>query len=125
MQKEEANKNFADFIKSNYADWLQGSDDGPMLSHQLMERNVFPLIGEDPVFLIVIDNLRLDQWKVLESEIAPYFNIESQECYYSILPTTTGYARNAIFSGMLPAEMEKHYPDFWVGEETDEGKKQF
>lgn len=123
MQREEANQNFAKFIRSQYSSWLNDPDaDRPLLSHQLMKKKVFPTLNEEPVFFILIDNLRYDQWKFIEPEITKYFNVEEEDHYYSILPTTTAYARNAIFSGMLPDEMEKHYPDFWVGEVEDEGR---
>lgn len=124
MQKSEANKNFTKFIKSNYRSWLNDpSSKKPMLSHQLMKKKVFPLVNDkSPLFFVVIDNLRYDQWEILEPIISQYFNIEEKETYFSILPTTTAYARNAIFSGMLPSEMAKHHPDLWVGEETDDPK---
>ncbi|HNP20289.1 MAG TPA: PglZ domain-containing protein [Fulvivirga sp.] len=125
MQKEEANNSFTKFIKENYESWLNDADaHKPMLSHQLMKQKVFNHIkkGERSVFFLVIDNLRYDQWKIIEPAVAEYFTIEEEDTYYSILPTTTAYARNSIFSGMLPSEMEKKYPDLWVGEDVDEGK---
>jgi len=126
MQHVEANTNFAKFIDDNYEDWLnEYQDEAPLLSHKLMEEKVFPKMGEEPVFFIVIDNLRFDQWKLIEPEILKYFNIEEEENYYSILPTTTAYARNSIFSGLLPDEMEKKHPDLWVTEDDDEGKNNF
>ncbi len=123
-QKEEANANFARFISKNYESWLNDPDvEKPLLSHQLMQKIVFPhLSNENPLFLIVIDNLRYDQWKILEPTISDYFTIDEETTYYSILPTTTAYSRNAIFSGMLPSEMAEKYPDLWVGEDLDEGK---
>ena len=125
-QKSEANTYFADFIIDNYEDWLNGSVEGPLLSHQLMENSVLPAVGEGrPVFLLVIDNLRYDQWKILESIILELFSLEEEADYYSILPTTTAYSRNAIFSGLLPSEMEEEHPDLWVGEDIDEGKNKF
>ncbi len=123
MQKSEANANFADFIVNNYEEWLNDPNiERPLLSHNLMKEKVFPQLGEEPVFFIVIDNLRYDQWKILAEDIAPYFNIEEEEAYYSILPTTTAYARNAIFSGELPLEMSKKHPDLWVSDADDDGK---
>lgn len=126
-QKTEANSNFARFIIRNYDRWLNdASVEKPLLSHQLMKRKVFPLIGkETSTFLIVIDNLRFDQWKILEPIIDDYYSVEREETYYSILPTTTAYSRNAIFSGMLPVEMAKSHPDLWIGEDEDEGKNNF
>ncbi len=127
MQKVEANSNFCRFIKRNYESWLNDTKaDKPMLSHQLFKRKVFPEIKESrPTFFILIDNLRFDQWKTIEPILQEYYNVDEEETYYSILPTTTAYARNAIFSGMMPSEMAKTYPELWVGEENDEGKNNF
>lgn len=123
MQHVEANSNFARFIDDNYEDWLNDKNaDAPMLSHQVMEKKIFPLLGDEPVFFIVIDNLRFDQWKLIEGEVLKYFNLEEDANYYSILPTTTAYARNAIFSGLLPDEMAGRHPDLWVGEDVEDGK---
>ena len=124
MQKDEANANFSEFIVDNYEDWLNDPKaDRPLLSHQLMKKKVFPLLKpEKPLFFILIDNLRLDQWRVLQPIIGEMFNVEEDETYYAILPTATAYARNAIFSGMMPSEMEKYHPNLWVGDDEDEGK---
>lgn len=126
-QKTEANANFAKFITRNYEKWLNDANsDKPLFSHQLMKKKVFPeLKPGTPVFMMLIDNLRFDQWKVIEPVIAEYFTVEKEETYYSILPTTTAYSRNAIFSGMMPSEMAKLQPDLWVGEDEDEGKNNF
>ena len=126
LQKSEANAYFANFIMDNYQAWINGANDAPLLSHQLIKERVLPSVGNgQPVFLIVIDNLRFDQWKVLESAILELFNLEDESDYYSILPTTTAYARNSIFSGLLPDEMADRHPDLWVGEDVDEGKNNF
>jgi len=124
MQKTEANTGFAKFIIKNYDSWLNNPNgEKPLLSHQLIKKKVFPeLETGKPCFLIVIDNLRYDQWKVIEPSLSEYFSIDREETYYSILPTTTAYARNAIFSGQLPSEMAKVHPDIWVGEDIEEGK---
>jgi len=126
-QKTEANANFAKFIIKNYDRWLnEASVEKPMLSHQLMKKKVFPeLKPGKPLFVLLIDNLRFDQWKVIEPVITDYFSVEKEETYYSILPTTTAYSRNAIFSGMMPSEMAKLQPDLWVGEDEEEGKNNF
>jgi len=126
-QKVEANLNFCKYIKRNYENWLNNPNvEKPLLSHQIMKKKVFPEVGKGkPVFVILIDNLRFDQWKTIEPILHDYFNIDSEETYYSILPTTTAYARNAIFSGMLPSEMAKTNPDLWVGEDEDDGKNNF
>ena len=97
--------------------------DKPVLSHELMAKKVFPHLEEDrPLFFIVIDNLRYDQWKVIEPIVLEHFNVEEESAAYSILPTTTAYSRNAIFSGMLPTDMVKYHSDIWVGEDQDDGK---
>jgi DNA-binding response OmpR family regulator len=123
MQKDEANNNFSKFIMDNYENWLNDPKiEKPLLSHQLMKKKVFPQLSDEPFFFILIDNLRYDQWKMLESTITEYFNIEEESTYYSILPTTTAFARNAIFSGMLPSDMAKYHPDLWINDDEDEGR---
>ncbi|MFM9075422.1 MAG: PglZ domain-containing protein, partial [Bacteroidota bacterium] len=126
-QKVEANYNFGRFVKRNYEKWLNDpASDKPLLSHQVMKRKVFPSLKKgEPVFMFLIDNLRFDQWKVIEKPILEHFNVDEESTYYSILPTTTAYARNAIFSGMMPSDMEKSHPRLWVGEDDDEGKNNF
>lgn len=126
-QKTEANSSFSRFIKDNYLDWMdEKNPDKPLLSHQLMKKKVFPQLKEKkPLFFIVIDNLRLDQWETIEHLLTPYFNIKDKDTYYSILPTTTAFARNALFSGMMPMDMAKLYPQFWEDEDSDEGKNNF
>jgi response regulator of citrate/malate metabolism len=126
-QKNEANTNFSKFVIRNYEKWLNDANiDKPLLSHQVMKRKIFPEIVKGvPVFVILIDNLRFDQWKMIEPIIDDYFTVTGEETYYSILPTTTAYARNAIYSGLLPAEMAKNQPDLWIGEDEDEGKNNF
>lgn len=123
MQKQEANAEFTKFIKENYTEWLRkNADYTPVMSNTLMENYVFPELGEKPVFFFVIDNLRFDQWKILEPEISQYFNVDTEDMYYSILPTATGYARNSIFSGLMPDEMAGQHPDIWVDDTDDEGQ---
>ncbi|BDD08979.1 two-component system response regulator [Fulvitalea axinellae] len=124
MQKSEANQAFSNYVEDNYEDWLNEPDiERPLMSHNVMKEKVFPhLEGDKPVFFILIDNLRLDQWQMLRPIITEGLDVEEEDTYYSILPTTTAYARNAIFSGMLPLEMSKRCPDIWVGEDVDEGK---
>jgi len=123
-QKVEANSAFARFIKDEYLSWMKESNpDKPLLSHQVLKERVFPKVKEGkPLFLVVIDNLRLDQWEDIEGLLMPYFNIEEKETYYSILPTTTAYARNALFSGMMPMDMARFHPDLWENEDSEEGK---
>jgi DNA-binding response OmpR family regulator len=138
-QKEDANNGFAKFIKKYYLDWvrpqmkgnqgrpLQGYGDSqgtdrPMMSNDIFKRKVFPLLDQGKkVFMIVIDNFRFDQWRVLSQEIGDMFDIE-EDMYYSILPTATQYARNAIFSGLMPIQIATMFPDLWVDEDEEEGK---
>jgi DNA-binding response OmpR family regulator len=125
MQKDEANANFSKFIIDNYEDWHNDSKaEAPMMSHQLFKERVFPLMKDSdvPVYFVLIDNLRYDQWKILEPIISEYFTVDNEELYYSILPTTTAYARNAIFAGIMPADIQKKYPNKWVSDDDDEGK---
>lgn len=123
-QKIEANAAFAKFIKANYIDWINDPKaDKPILSHKLMKEKVFPhIVPGKPLFFVVIDNLRLDQWEVLEPLINEYFIAKEESNYFSILPTTTAFSRNALFSGMMPSDMARFHPDLWEGEDTDEGK---
>ena len=125
MQKTEANTQFFRFVKNNYKKWING-EDAPTLSHNLMRKNVFTHLKENqPIYFILIDNLRFDQWKVIEPEILNDFRVKKEEIYYSILPTATQYSRNAIFSGMLPSEMEKRFPEKWKNDEDEGGKNMF
>ncbi len=125
-QKEEANQLFCKFYESNYEDWLNGKKEKPLISPTLLKEKMFPLLTEDkPTFLIVIDNLRYDQWKFIQPVIEEYYRTEEENIYYSILPTTTQYARNALFSGLMPAEIAKKYPQYWVNEDEDGLKNQF
>ena len=121
MQKEEANLGFAKYVKKNYLDWMAGADH-PMMSNEVFKGKVFPLLNEqEQVFLIVLDNFRYDQWKMLEREIGDLFEID-EDVYCSILPTATQYARNAIFSGLMPVQIAKMFPELWVDEDEEEGK---
>lgn len=126
-QKTEANASFARFVKDNYLDWMEEQNkEKPLLSHQVLKQKVFPQIKTGkPLFLIVIDNLRLDQWEDIEPLLTPYFNIDQKDTYFSILPTTTAFARNALFSGMMPLDMARFYPKLWEDEDSDEGKNNF
>ena len=124
MQKKEANHVFCDFIESNYIDWLNGDDDAPLFVHQLIKDKISPLLGKEKLTVLVIDNLRFDQWKILESILAKFYTKQSEEIVYSILPTATHYARNAFFSGLMPIEMERRFPNYWKNEEEEGGKNQ-
>ena len=126
-QKVEANSQFGKFIERNYEDWFEPKADKPIQSHTLFKELVVPELKkkEKPVLFVVIDNLRYDQWKAFESVVADYYKLEKEVPYYSILPTATQYARNAIFSGLLPLEMEKKHPDLWKNDPDEGGKNLF
>ena len=122
MQKREANNAFGKFIKKNYLDWIRYPDQRPLMSPDLFKKKVFPLLDEEEkVFFILIDNFRFDQWRVVKNLLSSFFTVD-EEMYYSILPTATQYARNAIFSGLMPAQSEEMLPELWVDEESEEGK---
>ncbi|MBU1374164.1 MAG: PglZ domain-containing protein [Bacteroidetes bacterium] len=126
MQKAEANTQFSKFIEKNYINWIKDQDKAPILSHQLFKKKVFPSLQENvPTFFILIDNLRYDQWKIINPIITEYFRLEEEDTYYSILPTATQYARNAIFSGLMPSEMEQRFPKMWQNDEDEGGKNLF
>ena len=124
MQKSDANNQFFKFIEKNYVNWLNGKDSNPpVMSHTLI-KNFFSkeLTGAEPVFFILIDNLRFDQWKIIQPMLMDYYKVEDESTFFSILPTATQYARNALFSGLLPSEIEKRFPDKWLNDEDEGGK---
>ena len=127
MQKQEANHAFARFVRRNYDGWMQAlaahrDDQRPYLSPDVFRRTLFPLLDAgEKVTLVVIDNFRYDQWRVMADELAPLFTYDEQ-LYCSILPTATQYARNAIFSGLMPQQVAEMFPDLWVDEDDEEGK---
>lgn len=124
MQKNDANVQFSNFIEDNYLDWLTpGATDRPVLSHTLFRNKVAPEVQKaDTTFFLVIDNLRYDQWKMIQPIITELYKIEEEDLYYSILPTATHYARNALFAGLMPSEIEKLLPKLWLNEDDEGGK---
>jgi CheY-like chemotaxis protein len=122
-QKKEANKEFSKFVEKNYRSWINSIGDGntPNLTTEITEKYVLNHLKEQntSVFYFVLDCLRMDQWLVMEKHLHDIFKIE-KEYYYAILPTSTPYARNALFSGLFPSEIEKYYPDLWSGNDDDE-----
>ncbi len=126
-QKREANVAFFKFFENNYQSWLVGkNDDIPTLSHTVLKEKMLPHMQEDrPLFLIVIDNLRYDQWKTIQPILEENYRVIDDDVYFSILPTATQYARNALFAGLLPSEIEKKYPKYWVQESEEGTKNQF
>jgi len=124
MQLNEANISFAKYIKRNYTEWFErDNDDKPLTSPNLLREKVFPLLKDNKkVVFLLMDNLRFDQWKSLEPILSQYYNLESEGLYYSILPTSTQYSRNSIFSGLMPSEINKLYPDLWKNDDEEGGK---
>lgn len=124
-QKQEANIGFFKFIERNYYDWMQ-TDEKPVLSDQVFKEWVKPHLSKDKnTLLIMVDNLRYDQWKAIEPLFSEFYNIEKEQMYYSILPSATQYARNAFFAGMMPAEIEKRFPNEWKNDNEEGNKNQF
>ena len=128
MQKEEANLGFAKFVKNNYLEWVASLSptakdmNRPVLSPEIFKKKLFPLLDKgEKVFLVVLDNFRYDQWRMLAQEIGDQYDID-EDLYFSILPTATQYARNAIFSGLMPNKIAQMFPDLWVDEDEEEGK---
>lgn len=125
MQKQEANVEFCKFVSRNYIKWLDSEDDSrtPVMSHTLMQRKVVPTMSKStPTIFVLIDNLRLDQWKVIQPIIAESFRLIEDDTIYSILPTATQYSRNSIFAGLLPLEIEEEFPKEWKNDEEEGGK---
>lgn len=125
-QRDEANLLFSKFVEQNYIDFLRkGSDNEFDMSHTIFRNRVVPILNDQvPVFYILIDNLRYDHWKMIQQRIRPYLNTLSEDMYMSILPSVTHYARNSMFAGLLPSEIEKKYPDYWVREDSGQFKNQ-
>jgi CheY-like chemotaxis protein len=123
-QKDEANNEFFKYISKNYAQWLNPKmAEAPIMSHTLFQFKVLPHAEKGtPLFFILIDNLRFDQWKTIQPIFADSFRIAEEETFYSILPTATQYCRNAIFSGMLPIDIEKKFPQQWKNDYDEGGK---
>ena len=124
MQLNEANSSFAKFIKRNYTEWFDPkNNEKPLLSPNLLKDTVFPLLKENKkVVFLLMDNLRFDQWKSLEPLLSQFYKLENESLYYSILPTATQYSRNSIFSGLMPSEINRLYPELWKNDDEEGGK---
>ncbi|AFN75640.1 response regulator receiver protein [Melioribacter roseus P3M-2] len=120
-QKKECNQIFSKYIEKNYRHWLEDEGSGPVLTNNILEKYLLPHLDNEsnPVFLFVIDCLRMDQWLVMEKHLTDYFSIK-KDYYLSILPTATPYARNSLFAGLFPSEIEKFYPQLWTSGNDDE-----
>jgi CheY-like chemotaxis protein len=126
-QKIDANREFSKFIEKNYLNFIQNDNPkAPIMSHTLFNKAVLPALKQGkPTFFLLMDNLRFDQWRMISSSINEIFRIENEDMYMSILPTTTQYCRNSIFSGLMPLEIEKRFPDKWSNDEDEGGKNMF
>jgi CheY-like chemotaxis protein len=122
MQKKEANNLFTKFVERNYEDWISSPSDAPLMIHHLMKDKIAVHLDRGKTFVLVIDNLRYDQWKMLQPMFSKYYQVDSEEMIYSILPTSTHYARNAFFAGLMPLEIQKRFPNLWKSEEDEGGK---
>ena len=122
MQKTDAGRLFSRFISRNYEGWIREPETRPLMSPDLFKTKVFPLLDAgEKVFFILIDNFRYDQWESVKAMLSEFYTFD-EDLYLSILPTATQYARNAIFSGLMPLDIAKMFPDLWVDEESEEGK---
>ncbi|MBQ2519956.1 MAG: response regulator, partial [Paludibacteraceae bacterium] len=125
-QRTQANAAFAKWIAKNYESWFAPITNHPIMSHDVMKHSVFPLLDKgEKVLLCVIDNFRYDQWKTIQPLLGEFYTVSSEEQYTSILPTATQYARNAIFSGLLPLQIQQMFPQYWVEEGDEETKNQY
>lgn len=129
-QKQEANQLYCRFYEKHYLDWISGREEKPLMSHTVLKERLMPLLKSEskavtPTFLIVIDNFRYDQWKYVQPTVEKLFRVERDELYYTIIPTTTQFARNAMFAGLMPGEIEKKYPQYWVNEDQEGWKNQY
>ena len=125
MQKADANSQFFKFVKNNYQEWVRGNN-SPLMSHNIIRKKVSPLMSFDkPTYMILIDNLRYDQWKTIKPNFLHDFNIIEDNLYTSILPTSTQYSCNSIFAGLLPSEIQKMFPNMWRNDEEEGGKNLF
>jgi DNA-binding response OmpR family regulator len=127
MQENEANNSFSKFMINNYLNWLKPENTiKPLLSPSLFSEKIFPLTEErKPLFFILIDNMRYDQWKTISAELSGLYRIIEEDIYFSILPTATQFSRNSIFAGLMPSQISAAMPDFWVNDDEEEGKNNF
>ena len=127
MQEAEANNLFSKFIINNYLSWLNNDKSNkPLFSPDLLSKRVFPLLDKNkPIFFILIDNMRFDQWKTISAELTGLYRILEEELYFSILPTATQFSRNSIFAGLMPLTISEIMPEFWIPDDEEEGKNNF
>lgn len=123
MQKSEANNEFSRFVIKHYLNWVNNPEDAPVMSNNLLRSKVFPKLKEDvPTIILLLDNLRYDQWRIIEPILSELFRVEEEDYFYSILPTSTQYSRNAIFGGLMPSDLAKRFPEMWKNDNDEGGK---
>lgn len=124
FQMNEANNAFVKYIKNNYTSWFDPKcKEKPLLSQNLLREKVFPQLAEGKkVLFLLLDNLRFDQWKIIEPILSQFYTVTEEDIFFSILPTSTQYSRNSIFSGLMPSEINKLYPDLWKNDDEEGGK---
>ena len=115
----ELRRDFGEWIVTVYPHWMRADVPRPDLSVDLVRKYVVPWIADEPVFFVILDCMRLDQWRVISPLLSPWFEIE-ESWHFSILPTATPYARNAIFSGQFPDQVARDRPEWW-DQSDDEG----
>lgn len=127
MQKDEANQVFSKYVENNYQAWVNGkAKDKPVQSPSLLKEKLFPLLdSNETIFFLLIDNLRYDQWKTIQPVLEEFYRVEREDVYYGILPSTTQYARNSLFSGLMPLEIQRRFPKYWVNEDEEGTKNQY
>lgn len=127
MQKSEANNLFARYVRNNYQSWFGNKQaERPLISTEIFRKKIIPMVDKgNKVFVLVIDNLRYDQYRAISPVLNNFFHVEEEDLYCSILPTATMYARNAMFAGLMPSEIEKLYPEFWEDDDNEGHKNRF
>jgi len=127
MQENEANNSFSKYMINNYLGWIKSdSTDKPLLSNALFSKIIFPQVQKHkPLFFVLIDNMRYDQWKTISAELSGLYRIIEENIYFSILPTATQFSRNSIFAGLMPSEIAETMPEFWINDDEEEGKNKF
>jgi CheY-like chemotaxis protein len=124
-QKQEANREFNKYVIKNYKDWIKAEpgDNAPIMSHRLLKQKLAPLLKENkPTLLVLIDNLRFDQWKAIQPLVMENFKVDEEDTFYASLPTATQYSRNAIFAGMTALEISQKFPEQWKNDDDEGGK---
>ncbi len=126
-QENEANNLFSRFVSRNYLSWLRpGNTNRPVMSDSLMKEKVFTRLGNRrPLFFVLIDNMRFDQWRAIASSLSGIFRVVDEDLFCGILPTCTQFSRNSIFAGLMPSDIKKYIPDLWIDEDEEESKNQF